>query len=75
MRVLKGTVKNGVICPQESVDLIEGQSVIIVLEEQKKDEKTTQSLFKLSESLLLPELDENDPFFERDKDTGRELNF
>ena len=75
MRVLKGTVKNGVICLQESVDLIEGQSVIIVFEEQKKDEKTTQSSFKLSESLLLPELDENDPFFERDKDTGRELNF
>ncbi|ELR98561.1 hypothetical protein [Gloeocapsa sp. PCC 73106] len=60
MRQIKGTVKNGVICPQKSV--------IILFEEKEPDEK-------LSDFLLLPELAENDPFFERDKDTGRELIF
>lgn len=35
MRAIKGTVKNGVIQPQESVNLSEGQTVIIVTMEEQ----------------------------------------
>jgi predicted DNA-binding antitoxin AbrB/MazE fold protein len=73
MYTIKGTVKNGVIHPLESVELPEGQSVIIVVPEENQEDKLVEFKPKLSELLLLPELKEDDPLFERDKDTGREI--
>ena len=35
--------------------------------------QSSQSPVKLSELLLLPELEETEPLFERDKDTGRDI--
>ena len=64
MRAIKGTVKNGVIQPQESVNLSEGQTVIIVtMEEQANKPISTSS--KLSEFLLLSEIEDNETIFER----------
>ena len=71
MYTIKGTVKNGVIHPLESVKLSEGQPVMIVILEENQEDKLLQFKPKLSQILLLPELEENDPLFERDKDTGR----
>jgi predicted DNA-binding antitoxin AbrB/MazE fold protein len=59
MYTIKGTVKNGVIHPLESVKLSEGQSVMIVVPEENQEDKSVQSKLK--------------PLFERDKDTGREI--
>lgn len=73
MYTIKGTVKNGVIHPLESVKLSEGQSVMIVVPEENQEDKSVQSKLKLSELLLLPELEEDEPLFERDKDTGMEI--
>ena len=75
MFTIKGTVKDGVIHPLESVNLPEGQSVMIVVIEENQERKSVQSQLKLSELLLLPELEEKAPFFERNKDTGREIIF
>ena len=75
MLSLKGTVRNGVIHPLESISLSEGQSVTIILTEDNQAEESIQSQPKLSELLLLPELEENDSLFERDKDSGREIDF
>lgn len=75
MLTIKGTVKDGVIHPLESVNLPEGQSVMIVVIEENQADKSVESQLKLSEFLLLPELEENDPFFDRDKETGREIIF
>jgi virulence-associated protein VagC len=36
-------------------------------------EENQEHITKLSELLLLPELEENDPLFERNQDTGRDL--
>ena len=41
--------------------------------ETYKLSQSSQSQVKLSELLLLPELEETEPFFERDKDTGRDI--
>ena len=38
-----------------------------------KISQSSQSPVKLSELLLLPELEETEPLFERDKDTGRDI--
>ena len=73
MYTIKGTVKNGVIYSLESVQLPEGKSVVIIVMEENKEDKSVQSKLKLSELLLLPELEEYDPLFERDKDTGRDI--
>jgi predicted DNA-binding antitoxin AbrB/MazE fold protein len=73
MYTIKGTVKNGVIHPLESVELPEGQAVMIVVLEENQEDKLIQFNPKLSEFLLLPELEEDEPLFERDKDTGREI--
>ena len=73
MLSIKGTVRNGVIYPLESINLSEGQSVTIVLTEENQAKDSIQSQQKLSELLLLRELEENEPLFERDKDTGREI--
>ena len=75
MLSIKGTVRNGVIHPLESISLSEGQSVTIILTEDNQAKESIQSQLKLSELLLLPELEENDSLFERDKDTGREIDF
>ena len=75
MFTIKGTVKDGVIHPLESVNLPEGQSVMIVVIEENQERKSVQSQLKLSELLLLPELEEKAPFFERNKDTGSEIIF
>ncbi|MDJ0649017.1 MAG: DUF104 domain-containing protein [Xenococcaceae cyanobacterium MO_188.B19] len=75
MLTIKGTVRNGVIYPLESINLPEGQSVMIVLMEENQAKKSIQSQPKLSQLLLLPELEEDDSFFERNKDTGREIDF
>lgn len=74
MRAIKGTVKNGVIQPQESVNLSEGQTVIIVTIEEDRANKPVSNSSKLSELLLLPELEDNEPIFERDYDTGRAID-
>lgn len=60
MRAIKGTVKNGVIQPQESVNLSEGQIVIIVTIEEDRANKLISTSSKLSELLLLPELEDNE---------------
>lgn len=73
MHTIKGTVKNGLIYPLESVNLPEGQSVMIVILGESQEEKSVQSQLTLSELLLLPELEENDSLFDRNKDTGREI--
>ena len=65
MRAIKGTVKNGVIQPQESVNLSEGQTVIIVTMEQEQASKPISTSSKLSEFLLLPEIEDNETIFER----------
>lgn len=75
MLTIKGTVRNGVIYPLESINLPEGQSVMIVLMEENQAKKSIQSQPKLSQLFLLPELEEDDSFFERNKDTGREIDF
>jgi hypothetical protein len=41
--------------------------------EKLKVSQSEQSQFKLSELLLLPELEETETLFERDKDTGRDI--
>lgn len=74
MLSIKGTVRNGVIYPLESINLPEGQSVTIVVKEENQAEDSIQSQPKLSELLLLPELEEDDSFFERNKDTGTEID-
>lgn len=75
MLSIKGTVRNGVIYPLESINLPEGQSVTIVLTEENQTQKSVQSQPKLSELLLLPELEEDDSLFKRDRDKGREIDF
>ena len=74
MLSIKGTVRNGVIHPSESINLSEGQSVTIVVTEDAQAKESIRPQPKLSELLLLPELEEDDPFFARDKDTGREID-
>ncbi len=41
--------------------------------EAHKIVQSNQSRVKLSELLLLPELEETEPLFERDKDIGRDI--
>ena len=65
MCAIKGTVKNGVIQPQESVNLSEGQTVIIVTMEEEQANKPISTTSKLSEFLLLPEIEDNETIFER----------
>ena len=57
MPPIKGTVKDKVIQLLESINLSEGQLVIIVTTEEKRTDRSIQSSSKLSE-LLLPELEE-----------------
>jgi predicted DNA-binding antitoxin AbrB/MazE fold protein len=73
MQTIRGTVKNGVIHPLESLNLVEGQSVLITVIDENIEQVLTQSTPKLSELLLLPELDDDEQLFCRDKDTGREI--
>jgi predicted DNA-binding antitoxin AbrB/MazE fold protein len=73
MATIKGTVKNGVIHPLESVNLPEGQSVIIIILAENKAERSGQSQLKLSELLLLPELEADEPLFERQQDLCKEI--
>jgi hypothetical protein len=47
--------------------------VIILTEDESKTPILANSNKKLSELLLLPELEENELLFERDKDTGRDI--
>ena len=74
MLSIKGTVRNGVIHPLESINLSEGQSVTIVVTEDNQTKDSNKPQSKLSEFLLLPELEEDELLFERDKDTGREID-
>ena len=71
---IKGTVRNGVIHPLESINLSEGQSVTIVVTEDNQTQNSNKPQSKLSELLLLPELEEDELLFERDRDTGREID-
>lgn len=73
MYTIKGTVKNGVIYPLESVKLPEGKSVMIVVLEEDQGDKSVQFQPKLSELLLLPELEEDNSLFDRNKETGRDI--
>ena len=74
MLSIKGTVRNGVIHPLESINLSEGKSVTIVVTEDNQTKDSNKPQSKLSELLLLPELEEDELLFERDKDTGREID-
>ncbi len=74
MLSIKGTVRNGVIHPLESINLSEGQSVTIVVTEDNQTKDSNKPQSKLSELLLLPELEEDELLFERDKDAGREID-
>ena len=74
MLSIKGTVRNGVIHPLESINLSEGQSVTIVVTEDNQTKDSNKPQSKISELLLLPELEEDELLFERDKDTGREID-
>lgn len=74
MLSIKGTVRNGVIHPLESINLSEGQSVTIVVTEDNQTKDSNKPQSKLSELLLLPELEEDELLFERDQDTGRAIN-
>jgi hypothetical protein len=49
--------------------------VILLTEdgEEKKENETEKPNVKLSEFLLLPELEDDEILFERNKDTGREI--
>jgi len=73
MPSIRGTVKNGVIHPLESLKLVDGQSVIITVIKENREQTSTPGTPKLSELLLLPELDNDEQLFSRDKDTGREI--
>ena len=73
MHTIKGTVKNGVIYPLESGELPEGKSVTIIIPDENLEDKSVQPKQLLSELLLLPELEENELLFERDKDPGRDI--
>lgn len=48
--------------------------VIILTEEENKSSLKTSLETKLSDFLLLPELEENEVLFERNKDTGRDIS-
>lgn len=48
--------------------------VIILTEEENKSSLKTSLETKLSDFLLLPELEENEVLFERNKDTGRDIH-
>ena len=74
MLSIKGTVRKGVIHPLESINLSEGQSVTIVVTEDNQTKDSNKPQSKLSELLLLPELEEDELLYERDKDTGREID-
>ena len=74
MLSIKGTVRKGVIHPLESINLSEGQSVTIVVTEDNQTKDSNKPQSKLSELLLLPELEEDELLFERDQDTGREID-
>ncbi len=65
MLSIKGTVRNGVIHPLESINLSEGQSVTIVVTEDNQTKDLNKPQSKLSELLLLPELEEDELLFER----------
>lgn len=73
MQSIRGIVKNGVIHPLESQELVEGQFVVITVIEENQEPVLTQRIPKLSELLLLPELDNDEELFCRDQDTGREI--
>ncbi len=73
MYTIKGTVKNGVIHPLESAKSPEGKSVMIVVIEEDQEDKSVKLKPKLSELLLLPELEDNNSLFARNKDTGRDI--
>ena len=60
MQTIRGTVKNGVIHPLESLNLVEGQSVLITVIDENREQVLTQSIPKLSKLLLLPELDDDE---------------
>jgi predicted DNA-binding antitoxin AbrB/MazE fold protein len=63
MQTIRGTVKNGVIHPLESLNLVEGQSMLITVIDENREQVLTQSTPKLSELLLLPELDDDEQLF------------
>jgi hypothetical protein len=74
------TIHQGIVeIPSDYLrDLENYQNVRVILltedgEEKKKDEREKPK-GKLSEFLLLPELEEDEILFERDKDTGREMS-
>ena len=48
--------------------------MIVVLEEDQGD-KSVQFQPKLSELLLLPELEEDNSLFDRNKETGRDVTY
>ena len=71
---IKGKIINGVIYPLEATKLPEGKSVMIVISEEDQEDKPLELKPKLSELLLLPELEEDNSIFDRNKDTGRDIN-
>ncbi|NCR42535.1 MAG: hypothetical protein EWV91_21130 [Microcystis aeruginosa Ma_QC_Ca_00000000_S207] len=73
------TINKGIVeIPSDYLrDLEKDQDVRVILltedGEAKKQNDTEKMKSKLSEFLLLPELEEDEILFERDKDTGREI--
>jgi predicted DNA-binding antitoxin AbrB/MazE fold protein len=68
-QIIEAIFNGKVFCPTIPITLEKNTKVTIVIESKEK-----QNLQKLSTDLLLPEIDENDLIFVRDKDNGRDID-
>jgi predicted DNA-binding antitoxin AbrB/MazE fold protein len=76
-QIIEAIFNGKVFCPTKPIKLDKNTKVKIIIETPKNQIPSSQEnhLFtKLSKSLLLPEIDDNDSIFARDKDTGRDIN-
>ncbi len=73
----KTTINQGIVeIPStylKELEKTQNVRVIILTEDENNIHLNESSEHKLSEFLLLPELEENDLLFERNKDTGRDI--
>jgi predicted DNA-binding antitoxin AbrB/MazE fold protein len=75
--IIEAIFNGDVFCPIKPIKLDKNTKVKIIIESQKTQIQSSKedSLFtKLSNILLLPELDDNDSMFTRDKDNSRDID-
>ena len=68
-QVIEAIFNGEVFTPLKPIKLAKNTKVKIII-----DLENQANLSKLSESLLLPDIDEDESIFIRDKDTGRDID-